>query len=85
MKRVYPLNILGLSIIGGGLAAKSCLTLATTQTIACQDPLSMGFPRLEHWSGLPFPSRGDLFDSGIKPRSPALQTVSCIAGRFFTN
>ena len=41
---------------GGGLVAKSCLTLATTWTVACQAPLSMGFSRQERWSGLPFPS-----------------------------
>ena len=40
----------------GGLAAKSFLTLATPWTVAQQAPLSMGFPRQEHWSGLPFPS-----------------------------
>jgi len=33
----------------------------------------MGFPRQEHWSGLPFPSPGDPPDPGIKPRSPELQ------------
>ena len=33
----------------------------------------MGFSRQEHWSGLPFPSPGDLSDWGIEPRSPALQ------------
>ena len=38
----------------------------------------MGFPRQEYWSGLPFPSSGDLPDPGIKPTSPAL------ASRFFT-
>ena len=36
----------------------------------------MGFPRQEYWSGLPFPSPGDLSDPGIKPRSPALQADS---------
>ena len=36
-------------------------------------PLSMGFPRQEYWSGLPFPSPGDLPDPGIEPGSPALQ------------
>ena len=41
---------------GGGLIAKSCLTLATPWTVACQAPLSMGFSRQEYWSGLPFPS-----------------------------
>ena len=41
-------------------------------TIAYQVPLSMGFTRQEYWSGLPFPSPGDLPDPGIKPGSPAL-------------
>ena len=49
---------------------------ATPWTVARQAPLSMGFSRQEHWSGLPFPSPGDLPDSGIKPESPALQTDS---------
>ena len=39
---------------------------------ACQAPPSMGFPRLEYWSGLPFPSPRDLPDPGIEPVSPAL-------------
>ena len=42
-------------------------------TLACHSPLSMEFSRQEHWSGLPFPSPGDLPDPGIEPRSPALQ------------
>ena len=46
---------------------------ATPWTVAHQAPLSMGFSRQEYWSGLPFPSPGDLPDPGIKPRSPALQ------------
>ena len=41
-------------------------------TVAHQAPLSIGFPRQEHWSELPFPSPGDLPDPGIEPRSPAL-------------
>ena len=61
---------------GGGLVAKSCLTLATPWTVAHQAPLSMGFSRQEYWSGLPFPSPGDLPDPGIKPSSPALQADS---------
>ena len=36
----------------------------------------MGFPRLERWSGLPFPTRGDLPDPEIKPGSPASQADS---------
>ena len=43
--------------------------------VACQAPLSMGFPRQEYWSGLPFLSPGDLPELGIK---------SYIVGRFFT-
>ena len=58
---------------GGGLVTKSCLTLATPWTVACQAPLSMGFSRHEYWSRLPFPSPGDLPDPGIELRSPALQ------------
>ena len=50
-----------------------------------QAPLSMGFSRQGNWSGLPFPSPGDLPDPGIKLRSPAPQAFFCIAGRFFTN
>ena len=46
---------------------------ATLWTVAHQALLSMGFSRHEYWSGLPFPSSGDLPDSGIKPGSPALQ------------
>ena len=45
---------------------------------SCQAPLSTGFPRQEYWSGLPFPSPGDLSDPGIEPTSPVL------AGGFFT-
>ena len=41
---------------GGGLVAKSCLTLVTPWTVACQAPLSIGLSRQEYWSGLPFPS-----------------------------
>ena len=46
--------------------------------IACQGPLSMGFSRQEYWSGLPFPSPGDLPNPGIKPGSPVLQTDSLL-------
>ena len=46
---------------------------ATPWTVAYQAPLSMGFSRQEHWSGLPFPSPGDLPDPGIKLGSPAFQ------------
>ena len=45
-------------------------SFATLWTIACQAPLSMGFPRQEYWSGLPFPSPGNLPDPRIEPTSP---------------
>ena len=48
----------------------------TPWTVTHQVSLSMGFPRQEHWSGLPFPSPGDLPNLGIKPISPALQADS---------
>ena len=43
--------------------------LATLWTVAHQDPLSMEFSRQEYWSGLPFPTPGDLPDPGIEPES----------------
>ena len=54
-------------------------------TIARQAPLSMGSSRQEYWSGLPFPSPEDLSYLEVEPACPALQVVSCIANRFFTN
>ena len=48
----------------------------TPWTGAHQAPLSVGFPRQQYWSGLPFPSPGDLPDPGIEPMSSALQADS---------
>ena len=53
-------------------------SFSTTWTVAHEVPLSMEFPRQEHWIRLPFPSPGDLPNLGIKPTSPTL------AGGFFT-
>ena len=53
-------------------------TFGTPWTVACQDPLSKGFPRQEYWSGLLFPSSEDLPDPGLELESLAL------AARFFT-
>ena len=53
-------------------------SFATPWTIAFQASLSMGLPKEEYWSGLPFPSPEDLLDPGIEPTSSAL------AGGFFT-
>ena len=58
---------------GGGSVTKLCPTLVTPWTEACQVPLSTGFPRQEYWSGLPFPSPGNLPNPEIEPRAPALQ------------
>ena len=46
---------------------------ATPWTVAYQTPPSMGFSRQQYWSGLPFPSPGDLPNPGMEPGSPALQ------------
>ena len=51
---------------------------AISWTVVYQASLSKGFSRQAYWSGLPFPSPGDLPDPGIEPKSPAL------AGGFFT-
>ena len=62
---------------------KLCWTLGNPMwTVDCQASLSTGFSRQEYLYGLPFPSPGDLPDSGIEPRDRT--QVSCIAGRFFT-
>ena len=58
----------------------SCLVMSdsfvTPWTVACQAPLSMGFPKQEYWSGSPFPPPGNLPNSEIKPPSPVLQADS---------
>ena len=49
--------------------AQSCL-FVTPWTVSCQVPLSLGFARQEYWSGLPFPTPGDLLNPGMEPASP---------------
>ena len=53
-------------------------SFVTPGTVVLQASLSMGFPRQEYWSRLPFPFPGDLPDPATEPMSPAL------AGMFFT-
>ena len=69
--------------LNDGMLVLSCSVVpdssATPWTVAHQAPLSMGFPRQEYWSGLPFPSPGDLPNPRIKPTSPVL------AGKLFIN
>ena len=53
-------------------------SFVTSWMVAHQAPLSLGFPRQEYWSGLPFPTPGDFPNPGVQSVSPVL------AGRFFT-
>ena len=77
LEQVMTLQLL-IQSDGGSLVAKSCPTLSTPWAIALQAPLSMGFSRQEYWSGLPFPSPGDLPSPGQEPGSPALQADSLL-------
>ena len=63
------------------MCAKSYPTLCNPVDCSLSAPLSTGFSRQEHWSGLPCPPPGDLPDPGIEPES---LTSSALAGRFFT-
>ena len=66
-----PLNVYMLLLL---LSHFSRVRLCVTPEMAAhQAPPSLGFSRQEYWSGLPFPSPGDLPNPGIEPRSPALQ------------
>ena len=67
------------SLVWACVRAQSYPSSATPWTVACQAPLSMGFPRQEYWNWLPFPSPGAVPNPGIKPASPA------VAGEFFTS
>ena len=67
------------SVISNSLVvvvSKSCPAVVIPRSAACQAPLSMGFSRREYWSGLPFPSPGDLPNPGIELGSLALQADS---------
>ena len=54
------------------LVTQSCPTLCT---VTCKAPLYMEFSRQEYWSGLPFPSPGDLHNQGIGPTSPSCRWI----------
>ena len=75
LERLHTLHVINDS---GGLVVQSCSTLATPWAVALQAPLFMRFSRKEYWSGLPFPSPGDLPNSGIEPGSPALLADSLL-------
>ena len=76
-KRYTPISVQWLLLVW--LLLFSCLVMrdsATAWMVVCQPPLSMGFPKQEYWSGLPFISPGDLSHPGTKPASPALSVDS---------
>ena len=62
-----------------GMSLSSVLLFVISWTVAHQAPLSMGFSRQEYWSGLPFPSPGDLPNPRIESGSPALQADSLLS------
>ena len=61
------------------LVIQSCPTLCSPTDCSLQTPLSMKFSSQEYWSGLPFPSLGDLPNPEIESRSPTLQADSLLA------
>ena len=60
---------------GGGSVAQWCPTLVTPWPVTWQSLLSVGLPKQENWSGLPFPSPGDLPNPGIEPMSPVVPAL----------
>ena len=77
LKQIYMLILSLLSLsVSHSVVSNS---LGSPWTVACQAPLSIGFPRQEYWSGLPVPSPGDIPDPGIEPGSPALQADSLLS------
>ena len=71
---LFTVLLLSVVVVCCCLVAKSCLTLC--DPMDCSPPGPMGFSRPEYWSGLPFPSPGDLPKPGIEPMSPAWQEDS---------
>ena len=68
-----------LHTLDGGLVTQLCLTLCNPMDCSLPGSSVHGFSRQEYWSGLPFPSSGELHNPGIEPRSPALQADSLLA------
>jgi len=77
---VSPFLLWGHSVARGWWLSRQVVSdsIVTPRTVAHQTLLSLGFPRQEYWSGLPFPPPGDLLNPGIRPACPAL------AGGLFT-
>ena len=85
-RRAFPGILVWLTCLHAGVmlgmhafsVAQSCPLFATPWTVVHQAPLSMGFPRQEYWSGLPFSSPGDLLHPGIKLVTSAWQADSLL-------
>ena len=87
--RFFPLYSFLLKYVYSRKYVLRCVQLfATPWTLAHQAPPSMGFSRQEYWTGLPFPSPGDLLKAGIGPCFLGIKPMSlesrALAGRFFT-
>ena len=87
-----PVHVCGylcfLSTIISRMSSVCMCMLSHVQLFRCPGPLSMELFSQEYWSGLPFPSPGDLWNPGIEPGSPALQAVYlplCCLGRCGAN
>ena len=76
------MNLLPTAVYARVLSCPVTADSATPWTVAHQAPLSMGFSRQEYWSGLPFPTPGDLPDPGIEPK--ALLYPALAGGLFIT-
>ena len=72
IQKAGPVHVLCRDSKAGKVKSESEVA-QSSDSLRPQAPPSMGFPRQEYWTGLPFPSPGDLPDPGIKPRSPTLQ------------
>ena len=72
MSELYEVMYILICLYGGGLLLSHVQLFAAPWTITHQASLSMGVSRQEYWSGLPFPSPGDLPNPGIEPGSPVL-------------
>ena len=79
---LYPMYLFIYLFIKSSVSCSVVSDSATPWTVAHQAPLSMGFSRQEYWSGLLFPSPGDLSNPRVEPGSLA---SPALAGRFFTN
>ena len=79
LSSVYEHRLLSITWLVDACVLNHVQLSATSWTVAHQAPLPMEFSRQEYWSRLPFPSPGDLPNSGIEPVAPAL------ANRFFTS